>query len=311
MHKVHDANVSDLNRRSLLVMYSIFYVIVVMFFSYISQSNIAPVFVGTIPFLVYIVVFFLFLADKEMSYWGLWVFPVILAVPYYLVWKSGSVGFISDMEGPSVTVLNILLSYITNVFFLFSSVYYKTRGERLSFERQEKRLKEHFEQERQRFVGEIDTLKHTIKEYENKLKITKENFTANLRGVEDKCKAINFVIGRVYSGHKGGSNEIRGSIRIDKELYNSFSEITKEFKEEDSGKLLKLLEKLYGRLVQLESAEKDVIDLKGRVLNLVRNGDGKDKVIDVLAKNDKDPVKDYYSEAKEVCEKLIGYLKGG
>ena len=33
-----------------------------------------------------------------------------------------------------------------------------------------------------------------------------------------------------------------------------------------------------------------------------------DTVLDVLANNDKDPVREYHAEAKEICEKLIVYL---
>jgi hypothetical protein len=33
-----------------------------------------------------------------------------------------------------------------------------------------------------------------------------------------------------------------------------------------------------------------------------------DTVLDVLANNDKDPVKEYVAEAHEICDKLLKYL---
>jgi len=309
MHHLRDFELSDLNKRALLVLYSMFYVIVVLFFSYVSDSNVALVFIGTIPFLAYIVFFFLFLSDRDINYWGLWVFPVILSLFFYIIWRTGTVGFISDMEGPSVTVLNILLSYITNVFFMFSYVYYKSRDQRLSFERHEKRVRRYFEMQKGKYINEIDSLKKTISDYKEKLEITRENFSVNLRSIEDKCKSINFVIGRVYNNHKGGNEDIRGAIRIERDLYNSFSELTKDFKKEDSEKLVKLLEKINNKLGLLEKAEKDVLPLKKVSLKLERDAHGKDKIIAVLAKNDDDPVLEYYREAKEVCAKLIDFLE--
>ena len=40
-----------------------------------------------------------------------------------------------------------------------------------------------------------------------------------------------------------------------------------------------------------------------------RNPEGKDKIIDVLVKNDKDPVEIYYDSALEFCNKAKAALK--
>ena len=75
----------------------------------------------------------------------------------------------------------------------------------------------------------------------SELEITKKNFKYNLRGIEDKCKAINFVIGRVYSDKKGGNKEVREQLKINRDLYNTFSEITANFSNDNVKDLIIIL----------------------------------------------------------------------
>ncbi|HEY9701089.1 MAG TPA: hypothetical protein V6C58_01490, partial [Allocoleopsis sp.] len=154
---------------------------------------------------------------------------------------------------------------------------------------------------------ELQSTKTELHEAHKKLKITRENFSVNLRSIEDKCKAINFVIGRVYSDKKGANATIREQLRIDTEWYNAFSELSTNYVESDAGKLMHILDKIYKKLILLEQEESDLLKIGKAKLPVIRQE--KDTVLDILARNDKDPIKYFHSEAKEICTKLIGFLK--
>lgn len=170
------------------------------------------------------------------------------------------------------------------------------------------------EQEAKDYAHDLKSLKDKLKDAEKELTVTKKDlvvtkadFTVNLRAIEDKCKAINFVIGRVYADKKGGNKQIRSKLGINRVLYNNFSEIAADFNEKDSGKLLELLVAIRKRLDQLELKESEVINPKSGRIPLKREKG--QKILDILAVNDKDPVVNYHSDAKEVSDKLINYLK--
>ncbi|MCK5107999.1 MAG: hypothetical protein KAQ83_04695, partial [Nanoarchaeota archaeon] len=151
-----------------------------------------------------------------------------------------------------------------------------------------------------------------VEDYEAELKVTKQNLTFNLRSIEDKCKSINFGIGRVYGKKKGGSEKIRDVLRINSDWYNSFSELAQNFQPENSARLFLALDNIYNKLRLFEMKENDIFNsLLLSKLNLDRRKDGTNKIIDVLIKNDNDPILDYYKEALEICQKLMDYLRNG
>jgi len=157
---------------------------------------------------------------------------------------------------------------------------------------------------------EIIDLNQKLKDAENALNVTKDNFTSSLRSIEDKCKAINFVIGRVYSDRKGGSPASRDILKINRILYNAFSKITSNFDVKHIKVLMQILNLLQKKLGLLLLAENKLIKIKHIPnSNIKRNAHGHTPVIDVLIQNDDDPVKEYYAEANEICINMIKYLK--
>lgn len=172
-----------------------------------------------------------------------------------------------------------------------------------------KKAVEEYEEKNKSYQMYIQTLREKLEMAETKLKVTKENFSLTLRTIEDTCKAINFVIGRVYSDKKGGSEEIRNMLHIDRILYNSFSEIVSDFSKEDALKLLKLLTLIDRKLSLYNAKEYDLFRIaKHPRISINRDSSGSDTVLEVMTKNDNDPIKDYYEEAKEVCTKVIAFL---
>lgn len=160
------------------------------------------------------------------------------------------------------------------------------------------------------YQKEVHSLKDKLHAMQSELIITKKNVSKTLRSIEDKCKAINFAIGRVYADKKGGSAELRNKLMIHRDWYNTFSEITAEYGDEDAQHLLSVLEKIHGQLLQMEQPEKEVFTpIKDAKIPAERKKDGSQTILDVMIENDKDPVSDFHGEAKEVCEKLINYLR--
>jgi hypothetical protein len=308
--------VNESREKVAFVISIIIYVASVLALSYLTDSNLFVVFIGTLPVLLYLIVFFYFLSiDSKMAL--LWVLPLVFPLMFLIMWKVRVFSYMSNIDGPVVAVLDVLISYVINIFVLFVfglgrkadkfQAKYSQNITQVSHELNslKSQLNDAHSQLRQAHSDLEDTKSKLLQAHKD-INVTKENFNINLRSIEDKCKAINFVIGRVYSNKKGASSEIRDKLKIESHLYNSFSELTAEFKSEDAEKLNEVLSSIYKKIIQLESPEADVLSVKHSKNPAERNDS--DRVIDVLAKNDKDPIMDYYSEAREICHKLMTFL---
>jgi hypothetical protein len=75
--------------------------------------------------------------------------------------------------------------------------------------------------------------------------------------------------------------------------------------------ILGVLEKIRRRLAVLEEKEKDVFTLAElkALKGLEHDPKGKDRIIDVLERNDSDPIGGYHQAAKEYCELLLNRLR--
>jgi predicted RNA-binding protein with EMAP domain len=167
-----------------------------------------------------------------------------------------------------------------------------------------------FQQSKQNYEEKIKRLNERIAEAELSLKITHENFTVNLRSIEDKCKAINFVIGRVYSDKHGGNKKTRALLNINRILYNTFSKITSDFDTSQIVHLMLVLKLLQKKLSLYHISENKLFNLRSNPkIPLRRNSDGRDIILDVLSWNDDDPIKEYHAEASEICLNMINYLE--
>ena len=131
-----------------------------------------------------------------------------------------------------------------------------------------------------------------------------------IHSIEDKSKALNFVIGRVYNKYHGGSDKIREKLRIPPDWYNEFSLIGVGTNKISYGKLADLITRFELQLKNFEKTEFEVFkDASDALKNLIRDPKGSDKIIDVLEHNDKDPVKSYYEGALEFCAKVKDEIK--
>jgi hypothetical protein len=133
----------------------------------------------------------------------------------------------------------------------------------------------------------------------------KKSLQEYIHSIEDKSKALNFAIGRVYNKFHGGTDELRDKLRIPAEWYNEFSLIGVGTDKIDLEKLNDIITKFELQLKNFEKTEYEVFRDKANSLkNLIRDVKGNDLVIDVLDHNDKDPVLSYYKGALEFCTKI-------
>lgn len=310
---------------------TILYVGTLLLLSLLTETSIFIVFVATLPLLLFIISLF-YLLRIEVDAILLWVMPVIFPLIFLVIWYTNTFKVLNMTDGPAVAVINILISYVINIFILLiigvGKGADKIRERREEHKAHQKKIEhEHQAHHVHALKRELDSVKeqlhHTKKTLEDahtkldeakeelqaakELVVSKENFNVTLRGIEDKCKAINFVIGRVYSDKRGASPEVRDKLKIDPEWYNEFSEITAEFKDEEKHKLQAVLHNIMDKLLQMEQKETDVVKLQIGKLPVFRKLG--DTVLEVLARNDKDPVIEYHKEAKEICEKTLKYLK--
>ncbi|MGV8171522.1 MAG: hypothetical protein ACP5OA_02395 [Candidatus Woesearchaeota archaeon] len=314
-------HVTSASEKIAIVIGIILYIGAFIFMAMTSDTSIYRVFIGMLPTLLYLITFF-FLFKMDASTVALWVLPLAFPLLFIILWYSNAFGLLNTMDTPVVAVVNVILSYFINIFLLLiltagtkthkvEHTYHDTKEiGKIKHElgvvtSQLHNTATELEETKQRL---LETQKVAI-EAKKELIVSKENFNLTLRSIEDKCKAINFVIGRVYSEKKGAGEQVRSKLRIDSELYNSFSELTSDFKAEDAQKLYVILKHIYSRLSTLELPEKDVIKLHEAALPVDRDKHGNDAILDVLRKNDKDPILEYHSGAKEICEKLMDFLE--
>ena len=292
----------DLARR-IIVNFSVAYVAMIIIMSIVADAGIALVFIGTIPFLFYLVLFFAMYLYDYITKPAVWIAPLLFPIIFLMIWSSGSVPIVSGMMGPTLFVLNVLFSYGMNAFFFFMQKKIHEMPKRVQSQDYHK-WADYYHKKAEFHMHEAEQLKKQVDHYKKQSSVSGRNFQTQLRGIEDKCKALNFAIGRVYSNKHGGNPEVRDQIKIDKELYNSFSDMATNFEEHDVDYLLEVLTKLYMKLTALEVSEEKLLGKK-----VLLEYDGNQRMIDLLNQLDKDPVLEYYEEAKEVCTNLIAYLK--
>lgn len=154
-----------------------------------------------------------------------------------------------------------------------------------------------------------------IKELE-KSNSSAQLFKKNLRTIEDKCKVLNFVIGRVFSKRRGCKAAVRNRIKIDSSLYNRFSELSYDLNSKNAIVLLEIIKEIYSKLKLYKLPLKEFHDSLPNKEQFNLNGMEKEfdinsqiELIDFLDVADSDPAKDYYSELLTICANLISYIR--
>ncbi|MFT4310041.1 MAG: hypothetical protein ACMXYC_00230 [Candidatus Woesearchaeota archaeon] len=300
------------------------YCIAIITIAAVSDTPIGLVFIGTVIVPLYIALIFSLLAQGQMNIWYYWALPIGLCAIFFLLWQSTVFQALSLMDGPVIIVLSLLMMYTMNIVLVY--VYHHPKQFKKEIFKEQHVSKqhvthepkvEHIQQERdyykhaahtyhqhyQQMHGHKMALEKQVTHLQQQLRskqqeITQETLPLNLRSIEDKCKAINFVVGRVYSYKQGGTVKIREQLVIPRDWYNEFSELASDFDEHKAQQLLNVLRKIYMRLMRFELPEHKVIDSQR-----------KQTILTILKENDKDPIEDYFTETKAICTRLITYLE--
>ena len=138
------------------------------------------------------------------------------------------------------------------------------------------------------------------------VQLKEQNIQEYIASIEEKSKALNFVIGRVYNKYHGGTQELRKSINLKPDWYNELSEALQNEEKTDTKRLFTIIEKIESHLKNLKKPENQVLTKKQLqdLKNLDRDKEGKDTILEVLMKNDADPVELYYKGMQEFCETI-------
>lgn len=156
----------------------------------------------------------------------------------------------------------------------------------------------------------LDDFKKQVEKKEKKHIASPQSLQDIINSIEDKSKALNFVIGRVYSKYHGGSRDLRAKLHIPSDWYNEFSLIGVGTDNIDTKKLVELIDRFENQLELLLKSEKEVIGYEcDNLKNLIRDNKGRDTIIDVLDKNDKDPARSYFEGAVSFCKQIKTEIK--
>lgn len=149
------------------------------------------------------------------------------------------------------------------------------------------------------------------KRKEQAVQFKPEKLSEYVQSIEDKCKGLNFTIGRVYRNSNGGTPHMRERLRIPSEWYNDFHSIKAEDMAEQQEKAKVLIHKIRDRLKVLAMKEKEVFSHPeaANLKHIMRHKEGEDRIIDVLKANDRDPVDHYYVSAVEFCDRILEELE--
>jgi len=270
--------------------YILFLILFVFFIAFATRADPIIVAVSFLPALLS-VIFFVPYIDRNPSRLLLFGLPLLLSAVFMLIVDNGIIGFLSQVDYGGVGILNMILGlFYALVILLFLS--------RASTKPKEaKPGKEH----PKTIVEKEVIVKEVPKEVHHE---PPKDIKSYIQSIEDKAKALNFAIGRVYSKKHGAKPELRKSLQVDREWYNQVSDM-----EANPAELRILIQKIIVKLQSLTKTEAELLGGSHNSLkNIERSSAGMDRVIDVVIRNDKDPVQAYYEGAIDFCNKLLQEL---
>lgn len=247
--------------------------VVIIITAFSTDSPLLFVVIGFLPAIVTVVLSIIYYEESFSHKLTIWFIPLIVAASFFVIGTNYSY-MNHNMDVGTLTSVNIIFSLIyLSVFFSVIQI-----------------SKKPLRQKSQKVVIQKPEL--DIQEY--------------IASIEEKSKALNFVIGRTYNKYHGGSLELRKSINLKAEWYNELSEALQNEDKSDKLRLFMIVENIEKHLSKLKMKEKDVFSQKqlDSLKNLDRDLDGNDKILDVLMKNDADPVELYYKGMEEFCDTI-------
>ncbi len=281
-----------------LFFYFIGLLLFIIWLSFMTLAPMSAIFAGLAPTLVTLLfVYLLFNLSKKTYKFMVWALPIIFCAAFYLLSNTKTVPLLNNLDTANVTVLNFILSFAAIIVLDVFENIEKTVRSAVS---------------REKVVEKVITRLAPVPEPKIIIQATPKKVEEFIQSIEDKSKALNSSIGRVYSVRRRGNESMREKIKIKSEWYNEFSSMDQS---DDTKLKLEKAHELVSKIkAQLDLMKKTEAEVFGeaqakRLVKLKRDSEGKDRIIDVLIANDKDPIETYYNAALEFCEKAFEAIK--
>ncbi len=250
-------------------------IIVITAFS--TNSPLLYVVIGFLPAIITVVLSLVYFEESFHHKLTIWLIPLLIAGSFFAIGTSYD-PMNYNMDVPTLTSINIIFSLLYLGIF-FSLIQITKPGRKEKKQRPEEKII-------------IQKPEVDIQEY--------------IASIEEKSKALNFAIGRTYNKYHGGTLELRKTINLKPEWYNELSEALQNEEKADKLRLFMIIENIEKHLANLKKKEKEVFTKKQleNLKNLDRDLDGEDIILEVLKRNDADPVELYYKGMEEFCETI-------
>ncbi|MCF7799335.1 hypothetical protein K9M74_05530 [Candidatus Woesearchaeota archaeon] len=255
-------------------LFLLFSLLIIIITAAIGNHNLFIVVIGFFPTILTILISLTIHEQYAKQRKILWFLPICLLGAFYII-GTNSPSVAKRIDVPVLIGINFILSifYIIIVYNVFKSPINKENKTETE-----------------------TTVEQTIEDY--------------VHSIEDKSKALNFVVGRVYNKYHGGTSNMREKLRIPADWYNEFSSLGIGTENVNAEQLLDLITRFELQLKNYEKKEFELFKSDAyKLKNLIHDPHGKDKVIAVLDHNDKDPVRSYYEGAVKFCEKVRDAIK--
>lgn len=295
------------------------WIAIIVILSILTKSSLSSTLVGLSPVLLTIIVTYILVDKYHLESGFLMIFPLIFTGILFMLGKGNLLADINYKLLSSINLIfGLLFEAIITLNYAFLARKRKIKKKEIKeevikeekVEEAHKESEEEYKQEehKQQILEEPKVERKIIVDLDDE-----ESIRKFVSSIEDKAKAINAVIGRVYSVKHGGTDELRAKIKIDSEHYNEISQLHTEEPDKRKETATILLKKIKERLGLLQRPEIEVFERSEvrNLENLDRDKNGKDDIIDVLMKNDKDPVAIYYQGALDFCDEALKELEAG
>jgi len=267
--KIHGKRVKNLFNKLTLGVVLIAFFFFLIYLSITTNSELVMVLTGFFPSFLSLVGIILILEHYIEFRKFIWLVPIPFLIIFFYIGYIANVPILQGMELNELIILNIIFSYIFVVILGFVGV---LKGE----------------------------------DFIEKLPVENKNVQEHVYSIEEKCEAINRVIGRVFKNKSGGTAVLRTKIKINKSSYNELSLMLQEGLEKNKEKVFFLVNSIEEDLKKLL---KNHIDLLGYTQYEGLSVKKDDSVLNILIKNDKDPIQRYFDSALEFCYKLKSDLR--
>ncbi|MFP4567338.1 MAG: hypothetical protein ACLFN8_00180 [Candidatus Woesearchaeota archaeon] len=256
---------------------------IIVMTAFSTNSSLIFVVVGFLPALITVILSLVLYEESFHHKLTLWFIPLIIAASFFFIGTNYTY-MNNNMDVATLTSINIIFSLLYLVIFFLLVKISKPKKKKLN----QKPINEE-KQEPKIIIKEPEV---DIQEY--------------IASIEEKSKALNFAIGRTYNKYHGGSIELRQQINLKAEWYNELSEALQNEKSADKIRVFMIVENIEKQLNKIKQPEKEVFTQTQleKLKNLDRDENGNNIILDVLMKNDADPVELYYKGMEEFCETI-------